>query len=399
MRRRERGMDAVVRKWAVCLAAVLLFAAGWPPARAAAVSARAYALVEQTTGRVIAGADLDERLPMASTTKIMTGLLACESGELDKTFTVPPEALTVEGSSMGLQPDEPITLRALVYGLMLESGNDAANSIAMLLGGSIEGFAAQMNARARALHLDNTHFENPSGLGADGHYTTALDLARLGAYAMKNPDFAQIVGTRRATVTYNGIAGARTLVNHNRLLGSYDGEIGIKTGFTKKSGRCLVSCARRNGVTLVLATLNDPDDWRDHADLLDQGFSALECKPLLDAPVERRVRVAGGVQSAVTVRCDPTVTAALRADEIGKVTMQVRLPGKVAAPVRTGQKIGELRFTLDGAEIAHGDLLAAAAVAKNPASPNPFAMFFQSIGAFFARLFGQTNQKSAVSRA
>ncbi|AVQ96675.1 D-alanyl-D-alanine carboxypeptidase family protein [Ethanoligenens harbinense] len=392
-------MDAVVRKWAACLAAVLLFVTVGPSARAAAVSARAYALVEQTTGRVIAGADMGERLPMASTTKIMTGLLACESGELDKTFTVPPEALTVEGSSMGLQPDESITLRALVYGLLLESGNDAANSIAMLLGGSVEGFAAQMNAKARALHLNDTHFANPSGLGADGHYTTALDLARLGAYAMKNPDFAQIVGTRRATVSYNGIANARTLINHNRLLGSYDGEIGIKTGFTKKSGRCLVSCARRGGVTLVLATLNDPDDWRDHAALLDQGFSELQARPLLAAPVERRVRVTDGARDTVAVRCDPAVSAALRAEETGQVAMQVRLPGKVEAPVRAGQKIGELRFTLDGAEIAHGDLLAVAAVAKAPPRPNPFVSFFRGVGAFFARLFGQKNQKSVASRA
>lgn len=382
-------MNAVVKKWAACLMVFLLLGAVWPVSSAAAVSARSYALVEQTTGRVIAGSNMDTRLPMASTTKIMTGLLACESGQLDKTFTVPPEALTVEGSSMGLLPDEKLTLRTLVYGLLLESGNDAANSIAMLLGGSVDGFAAQMNAKARALQLGNTHFANPSGLGADGHYTTALDLARLGAYAMKNPDFAQIVGTKRITVSYDGVQNARTLVNHNRLLGSYDGEIGIKTGFTKKSGRCLVSCARRGGVTLVLATLDDPDDWRDHAALLDQGFSVLQARPLLTAPVERRVRVAGGVQGTVTVRCDPSVSAALRADEAGKVSMQVRLPGKVNAPVQAGQKLGELRFTLDGKEIAHGDFLAIAAVMKAPPKPNPFVSFFAAVGGFFTRLFGR----------
>lgn len=382
-------MDAVVKRWMVCLAAFWLLGSIGPMIRVGAVSARSYALVEQTTGRVIADGNMQVRLPMASTTKIMTGLLACESGQMDKTVTVPAEALTVEGSSMGLVPEEQLTLRSLVYGLMLESGNDAANSIAMLLGGSIDGFAAQMNAKARALHLSNTHFENPSGLGADDHYTTALDLARLGAYAMNNPDFAKIVGTQRITVSYNGIQNARTLVNHNRLLGSYAGEIGIKTGFTKKSGRCLVSCARRGGVTLVLATLNDPDDWRDHTALLDQGFAVLQTHTLLTTPVERRVRVVNGVQNAVTVRCDAPVSAALRADEVGGVSMQARLPGSVAAPVQSGQKVGELRFLLGGKEIAHGDLLATAAVAKVPPKPNPFFSFFQAIGDFFARLTGR----------
>lgn len=386
-------MDTVVRRWAACLAVFLLFGTVWPVTRAGAVSARSYALVEQTTGRVIAGGNMQERLPMASTTKIMTGLLACESGQLDKTVTVPAEALTVEGSSMGLVPDEQLTLRELTYGLMLESGNDAANSIAMLLGGSIDGFAARMNAKACALHLTNTHFANPSGLGADGHYTTALDLARLGAYAMNNPDFAQIVGTRRTTIPYNGIQNARTLVNHNDLLGSYEGEIGIKTGFIKKSGRCLVSCARRGGVTLVLATLNDPDDWHDHAALLDQGFAVLQMHTLLTVPVERRVRVTGGVQSTVTARCDVPVSAALRENEVGEATMQVHLPGKVAAPVQAGQKLGELRYLLGGREIAHGDLLAAAAVAKTPPKPNPFLAFFKRIGGFFAHLTGRNGNR------
>lgn len=378
----------MLKKWAVCAAVFLLLGTVLPVFRAAAVSARSYALVEQTTGRMIAGGNTDTRLPMASTTKIMTGLLACESGRLDQTVTVPPEALSVEGSSMGLVPDEQLTLRTLVYGLMLESGNDAANAIAMLLGGSIDGFAAQMNQKAEALHLDNTHFANPSGLGADGHYTTALDLARLGAYAMSNPDFAQIVSTKRITVSYNGIRNGRTLVNHNRLLGTYDGEIGIKTGFTKKSGRCLVSCAKRGGVELVLATLDDPDDWRDHTALLDEGFSMLQSRSLLSAPVERSIRVTGGVRKFVTVRSDAAVSAALRSDEAGRVAMRVNLPGKVAAPVKAGQKIGELVFTLDGKAIARSPLLASGPVAKTPPRPNPFLAFFRMIGAFFSHLFG-----------
>lgn len=368
---------------AVCVAAVVLL----PGRTVKAVSARSYALVEQTTGRLIDGKDETARRPMASTTKIMTGLLACESGKLDQTFKVPPEALTVEGTSMGLLPGETITLRALVYGLLLESGNDAANAIAMLLGGSIAGFAAQMNAKAEKLGLANTHFANPSGLDADGHYTTALDLARLGAYAMKNTDFAQIVGTKRTAVTYNGAQNGRTLVNHNRLLGSYDGEIGIKTGFTDKSGRCLVSCATRGGVTLVLVTLNDPDDWNDHASLLDSGFSKLHAQNLLEDAVEEQLPVKGGVSARVTVRAEAGVTAALRDDERARVKMTSTLPKTLSAPVKAGQQVGELVFTLDGLEVAHAPVYTVNGVDAPPKSRNPIASFFSGIAAFFKGLF------------
>ena len=375
------------KKCAVMLAAVLFAVMLWPAAPVKAVSARSYALVEQSTGRVILGADMDARLPMASTTKIMTGLLACESGRLDETMTVPVEALTVEGSSMGLKPDEKLTLRDLVYGLMLESGNDAANAIAMLLGGSLDGFAAQMNQKAQALGLSGTHFANPSGLDAKDHYTTARDLARLGAYAMANADFAQIVGTRRISVPYEGITNGRTLVNHNRLLASYAGEIGIKTGFTQKSGRCLVSCARRDGVELVLVTLDDPDDWDDHAELLDKGFSLIKARTVLSSPITRAVKVAGGVTSSVSVRSPDSGSAALRTDATGEIKKRVNLPRQVKAPVKKGQKIGVLIFTLNGQTVSKADLTAVSSVKKKPAPPNPFVSFFRSAGAFFAGLF------------
>ena len=207
-------------------------------ARAGAVSAKAYALVEAETGRLITGANVSERLPMASTTKIMTGLLACESGRLDEEFVVPEEPLRVEGSSMGLVPGERITLRDLVYGLMLESGNDAANTIAYLLEGSIEAFAEKMNEKAENLGLENTHFDNPSGLDGPTHYTTALDLARLGAHAMQNEDFADIVSTWEKRVPYNGIQNGRRLVNHNALL-AVRGDPRHQNGLYEESGRRL----------------------------------------------------------------------------------------------------------------------------------------------------------------
>ena len=332
------------------------------PLSVCAVSAKAYAMVDGASGRLICGQNTDTKLPMASTTKIMTALIACESGELDKSFCVSPEAIRVEGSSMGLLPNEHITLRELVYGLLLESGNDAANAIAYDLGGSIQGFAAMMNKKAAQLGLHNTHFENPSGLDATGHYTTALDLARLGADAMKNPDFAKIAGTKSIRISYNGTKNGRCLYNHNRLLASVDGVNGIKTGFTKKSGRCLVTSAERNGVSLVIATLDAPDDWNDHKQLFDYGFGLLKSYPLLAGPLNISAKVVGGTANTVGTVYDADVSAALTENEISGVKMEIDLPGFVYAPVRKGAKLGSLVFRVNGETVAETPLTAAADV-------------------------------------
>jgi len=329
---------------------------------AEAISAKSYALIELSSERVIEAGNENQRLPMASTTKIMTALIAVESGKLNETFSVPPEAVIVEGSSMGLKADEKITLRELVCGLMLESGNDAANAIAIILGGSISHFADMMNSRAQTLGLSNTHFCNPSGLDNPDHYTTALDLARLAAYAMKNKDFAQIVGTKKMRISYDGIKNARLLFNHNRLLNSYPGEIGVKTGFTKKSGRCLVSCACRNGVTLVAVTLNDPNDWKDHTALLDSGFSKLKNTPLLSSTPEITAKVVGGKADTVETAYDKSVSAPLQSGELDRVKMTVELERFYYAPIVNGQTLGHLVFTLDGKVIATSNIYASNSV-------------------------------------
>ncbi len=207
---------------------------------------------------------------MASTTKIMTALVALESAPLDTVVTVPACAVGVEGSSVYLTAGEKLTLCELLYAVLLASANDAATAVAVTLAGSVEGFAGMMNSTARRLGLSDTHFVNPHGLDAKDHYTTALDLARLTAHALKNAEFRRIVSTYKHEIA--GPSGARLLVNHNKLLKSYDGCIGVKTGYTKRTGRCLVSAAERDGLTLVAVTLADPDDWRDHAAMLDFGF-------------------------------------------------------------------------------------------------------------------------------
>ncbi len=339
---------------AVLLLLTFLFV---PATKSAALSAKSSALVEAGTGRLIKGQNCSARMPMASTTKIMTGLLACESGRLDTSFAVPEAALRVEGSSAGLIAGETLTLREITYALLLESGNDAANVVAFLLGGSLQGFTEMMNKRAAELGLMNTHFDTPSGLDGKTHYTTALDLARLGAFAMKNEDFKEIVSTYVKRIPYNGIKDGRCLQNHNDLLKTYDGTIGIKTGYTKKSGRCLVTCAERNGVRLVVATLNGWDDWGDHITLMDLGFKCLQLREL-EAPEDLiSLRVEGGVSNAAVCSVVPGAAAALTSEELLRVTSRRELSESIKAPVEKGRKVGEIVFSLDGAELARADIV------------------------------------------
>lgn len=339
---------------AVLLLLTFLFV---PATKSAALSAKSSALVEAGTGRLIKGQNCSARMPMASTTKIMTGLLACESGRLDTSFAVPEAALRVEGSSAGLIAGETLTLREITYALLLESGNDAANVVAFLLGGSLQGFTEMMNKRAAELGLMNTHFDTPSGLDGKTHYTTALDLARLGAFAMKNEDFKEITSTYVKRIPYNGIKDGRCLQNHNDLLKTYDGTIGIKTGYTKKSGRCLVTCAERNGVRLVVATLNGWDDWGDHITLMDLGFKCLQLREL-EAPEDLiSLRVEGGVSNAAVCSVVPGAAAALTSEELLRVTSRRELSESIKAPVEKGRKVGEIVFSLDGAELARADIV------------------------------------------
>lgn len=366
----------LIKKISVTLIALtLLFA---PATNSIALSAKSSALVEAGTGRLIKGQNCSVRMPMASTTKIMTGLLACESGKLDTSFTVPEAALKVDGSSAGLVAGETLTLREITYALLLESGNDAANVVAFLLGGSLQGFAELMNKRAAELSLTNTHFDNPSGLDGKTHYTTALDLARLGAVAMKNEDFKEIASTYVKRIPYNGIKDGRCLRNHNALLKTYDGTIGIKTGYTKKSGRCLVTCAERGGVRLVVATLNGWDDWGDHIALMDTGFKCLALREL-EVPNEAlSIKVVDGVSGTASCAVSPGAAAALTSEELRRVTSKRELEESINAPVEKGQKVGEVIFSLDGAELARADIVTAEEIAIAPRKD-----FFDKLLEFF----------------
>ena len=203
------------------------------------VSASAAILMEAESGTVVFEKNADEMRSMASTTKIMTGLLALETEDPQTLVTVSPKAVGVEGSSVYLYQNEQLTVEDLVYAVMLESANDAAAAVAIHVAGSIEAFAELMNRKAESLGMTHTHFSNPHGLDAADHYTTARDLATLARYALQNEEFRTVVSTKRRVIPLRGNEGARLLLNHNRLLRSYSGAIGVKTGFTKKSGRCL----------------------------------------------------------------------------------------------------------------------------------------------------------------
>ena len=238
-----------------------------------AISAKSAILIDSASGRILYEKNAYQKLPMASTTKIMTGLLACESGKLDEYVKVSPFASGTEGSSLWLEAGQQISFENLLYGLMLKSGNDAAVAIAEHIGGSVEAFALLMNQKAKAIGLKNTNFENPHGLDSENHYTTAYDLSMIAREAMKNEKFAQVVSTKKFFIKENNGEWSRSLKNHNKLLWMYDGCNGVKTGYTKKCGRCLVSSAEKDGTQLICVTLSAPDDWKDHTYLLDYGFN------------------------------------------------------------------------------------------------------------------------------
>ena len=271
----KRSVQKTVRKAAAALCAAAFFLGAVRASRAAQlapppqVSAKSAALLDGTTGECLREKNGDQRALIASTTKIMTGLLVCEAGDLDRTVTVPETAAGTEGSSMYLKSGETLTRRELLYGMMLHSGNDAALTLAISVSGSEAAFVRQMNRRACALNLTQTHFANPHGLDSGENYSTALDLVRLAQAALQNEQFRAVVSTK--TITCAG----RTLTNHNKLLWRYDGCIGVKTGYTRHAGRILVSAAERGGRMLIAVTISDPDDWRDHVSLLDYGFAVL----------------------------------------------------------------------------------------------------------------------------
>jgi len=322
------------------------------------VSAKAAVLLEADTGRILYEKNKDQQLSMASTTKIMTALIALESGNLDEPFTVDAEAIRVEGSSMGLREGDIVTLRTLVCGMLLPSGNDAANAGAVRVAGSVEEFASLMNRRAEAIGMENTHFVTPSGLDDDAHYSTAHDMAKLARVAISNSLFREISSRSTVQVSFGNPPYNRWLTNHNRLLKEYKGAIGLKTGFTKKSGRCLVSAAERDGVRLIAVTLNAPNDWQDHTKMLDYGFRNVKPISLPINCTALMLQAVGGVKETfgVTTLTIPTVNVAEQ--DLSRITQKVVVSPFYYAPIRAGDAVGQVELYLDGEKIGGCTLIA-----------------------------------------
>lgn len=303
------------------------------------ISAYAAVLMTADTRCVLYSRNADERLGMASTTKIMTSVVALEYASPDMSVTVNKEDALVEGTSIGLKEGDKISLLTLIKGMLLESGNDAANVVSTAVAGSNEAFCELMNEKARDLGMNNTSFDNPSGLPSENHYSTAYDMALLGAFAVSIPEFTEICSEKSERVSFGTPECECTFTNHNKLLSLYDGAFGIKTGFTKSSGRCLVSAAKRDGVTLIAVTLNAPDDWNDHIKLLDYGFEHIKKVRCLENSL--KIPVAGIENKTVSVEAVPeyfTVGDGVR------YTLDIYSESILFSPVKKGDAVGSVRI-------------------------------------------------------
>ena len=350
--------------------ALLLSSAALAQEAAPETAAKAALVLHGASGTVLYEENADAFLPIASTTKIMTALLVLERCDLSDLVTIQPEDTGIEGSGMGFSAGEVYTVKELLYGLMLASGNDAAAALARFTAGSEESFARLMNEKAAALGLRQTHFENPHGLDAEGHGSTARELAQLTAAAMQNPDFREIVATDRKTI------GDKTYVNHNRLLRSYPGAIGVKTGYTMAAGRILVSCAKREDTELICVTISDPDDWEDHTALLDWAFE--HCVWRVCRAVGYRLPVFSGQDDACLVL--PERAPALLTERGERLRFRAELPRFVFAPIAPGEKLGTLTVTAESGAEDSVPLVCAGSVEADTHLPLSFA---ERIGRFW----------------
>ena len=341
----------------IIAAAVLFLVCCLPVYALSGISAESCIVMDVATNQVIYEDGARARMSMASTTKIMTGILAIEMLEPDEIVRITPQMVTVEGSSMGLQTGDEISVRGLLSGLLLESGNDAANAIALHMAKTVPDFAKIMNEKAQKLGMKDTKFVTPSGLDDKEHLTTAYDMALLASHAMKNELFAEIVSSKKEKVTFVSPPKTVTYYNHNRLLSMYDGAIGVKTGFTKKSGRCLVSAAMRDGAKIVAVTLNASSDWNDHKKLLDYGFTQME-KVVLDDSLPQSVDVVSSDKTkiGIYVNEDASVTL-IKTDK--KLDRVINLPRFLYADIQKDDRVGEICYYYNGSLIYTADVFAA----------------------------------------
>lgn len=356
-----------------------------PVAQAAGpeVSAQSAVVLTADTGTVLFEKDGHTPRPVASTTKIMTALLALEAAQErgDPLVDITQEMVAVEGSSMGLQAGDSISLTGLAAGMLLASGNDAANAAALYLDASLESFAARMNQRAAVLGMEDTHFVTPSGLDGEdaqglGHLSTAYDMALLARAALEDQAFRQLCSSPSLAVEFAEPVKRVTYTNHNKLLTQYQGCVGVKTGFTKEAGRCLVSAAERDGALLIAVTLNAPNDWEDHTALLDYGFSQVEPYQLAGGDVRLTVPVVGSPVEVMSLRGSNGGEVTLPLGQGAQVERVVHAPKFLYAPVESGEQVGEICWYLEGQLLGSAPLTAAGAAPLQEKAPSLWERLF-----------------------
>lgn len=330
------------------------------PVKGFCYSAQSAVVMEQGTRAVLFESNAYEQLGMASTTKIMTAVVTLENAQLHEVVTIGKNAAGVEGSSMWLEVGEKITVENLLYGLMLNSGNDAAVALAEYVGGSVENFCQMMNRKAKAIGALQTHFANPNGLPEEGHYTTAYDLGLIACYALENEQFCEIVSTRERNIPWPGRDYDKKLVNHNKMLKMYEGCDGVKTGFTKSTGRALVSSATRNGMQVVAVTLNAPDDWNDHRTLLDGAFGSYKTVEVIpENGFVKNLPVIGGSEDKVKIYTEDALTFVCEQNQNPQYQVEIELPDSLKAPLKKGEKAGTMRVLVDNEQVAQCELYVA----------------------------------------
>lgn len=351
------------------------------------VSAKSSIVMCADSGVVLWSKNETVPLPMASTTKIMTSLLTLEYMEAmgNKEIEITDEMVRVEGTSMGLMPGNVVTLDALAKGMLLCSGNDAANAAAIAVGSTVDNFIVLMNEKAKQIGMKDTKFSTPSGLDKDNHHSTAADMAILGIYAMENEKFANIVSQKSMKVKFVNPSKTVSYRNHNKLLRLYENCIGIKTGFTKAAGRCLVSCAEKNGIRLICVTLNAPSDWDDHINLYNFGFENTVLKNFDDHFKINIKAINKDEKIDLECKCENSFSCSIKKGEESNVKRKVILPETINAPIEKGQIVGNVVYYLGDTPIGKNNIISDREI-KNMVEPKK--NFFYSIMNFFRKCLG-----------
>ena len=362
------------------------------------LNARSCIVLDRNSKKIIFGKNEYNKVKMASTTKIMTATVIIENCDLSQTVTVSKKAAGTGGSRLGLKTGDKITIRDLLYGLLLCSGNDAAISLAETAAGSVQEFSNMMNNKAKELGLNNSHFESPHGLDSDNHYTTAYELALLADYALQNSTFRNIVGTKNYTITINGYP--KNITNTNELLGSLDGVYGVKTGFTNGANRCLVTSCKRGEMDIICVVLGcDTKNFRtqDSIKLINytfENFEYLDIKNLIDKEFENYknnninlFEINKGVSNDLEIRCfstEPSIIP-IKKDEKNFIKVNFELKKNLEAPINANLKVGSFRVYSDNRTILEGDILTTNSIDKKKPS-----YYFSSIFKNFSSILNNS---------